>query len=416
MSVNINIKETHLDFGALSERRYTDMIVIHHTGSKVDRDFSAEQIHQDHKYNNEWSGIGYHLVVRKDGTIERGRPIWAVGAHAGENGINSHSIGIHLSGDFNAAYPTDKQIEMTSMLIAYLCEKYNIPVDRQHIVGHKEVGNTDCPGKNLFALLDTLSSNANRYRYNESTPNKFVPDVETSVSYPADIEKIAVLARKYESNGNPACIANNPGDLGGISYGLYQFASNVGAVDLFIKWLCKYPDDKLANYGRTLSKYAINSNAFIEQWQSLGTIDPGNFGRLQDEYIKAKYYDVAAQKLEKAYFNVNKHTNAMKAVVLSHAVQNGPTGCTNLIDLSAAKLGYPNLSYVDDAYFDGDLIGAIYDYLIVECDLSKPDGSGIWRSPDNFCHGSRSIINALRNRFVRERADALTMLTGGDVA
>ncbi|MBP9550733.1 MAG: hypothetical protein KBE34_02250, partial [Veillonella sp.] len=30
---------------------------------------------------NGWAGIGYHFVIRKDGTIERGRPLSVVGAH-----------------------------------------------------------------------------------------------------------------------------------------------------------------------------------------------------------------------------------------------------------------------------------------------------------------------------------------------
>ena len=102
----------------------------------------------------------------------------------------------------------------------------------------------------------------------------------------------------------------------------------------------------------------------------------------------------------------------MKAVILSRAVQNGVSGCTKLFEISCKKLGHPNLSYIDDGWFDGDLIGAVYDYLIVECDLSKPDSNGIWRSPDNFCHGSKQIILALRSRFIRERADALSLLTG----
>ena len=36
------------------------------------------------------------------------------------------------------------------------------------IKGHHKVGSTDCPGKNLFALLYTLVIKANRYRYSES--------------------------------------------------------------------------------------------------------------------------------------------------------------------------------------------------------------------------------------------------------
>ncbi len=236
------------------------------------------------------------------------------------------------------------------------------------------------------------------------------PDVVDTPPEIFDIDKVAVLTRKYESNGDPACVAVNAGDLGGVSYGLYQFASNVGVVDNFVEWLCNYPDSTFANYGKVLARYKVNSNAFIRQWQELGTVDAVNFGRLQDEYIKAQYYDVAAKKLAAKFFNVEKHTNALKAVILSRAIQNGASGCVKLFDIACNKIGQPNLSYIDDKWFDKDLINAIYDYLIVECDLSQPDGYGIWRSPDDFCHGNKNIILALRSRFVRERADALELL------
>ena len=146
----VNIKETNLNFGELSKRAKTNMIVIHHTG-QADIDASAEQIHEWHQ-NQGWSGIGYHFVVRKDGTIERGRPVWAIGAHA--QGDNAHTIGIHLSGDFSHAQPTTAQTGRTAMLIANLCEDYDIPIDRAHIVGHGELMATECPGANLQALLD----------------------------------------------------------------------------------------------------------------------------------------------------------------------------------------------------------------------------------------------------------------------
>lgn len=134
----------------LSERSCTDMIVIHHTGSP-DMDADAEQIHGWH-LNNGWAGIGYHFVIRKDGTIELGRPEWAIGSHA--YGENSHSLGIHLSGDFSDVEPTTEQIESLAMLIAYLCNKYGIEINRDNIVGHGELMATDCPGENLQALLD----------------------------------------------------------------------------------------------------------------------------------------------------------------------------------------------------------------------------------------------------------------------
>ena len=122
------------------------------------------------------------------------------------------------------------------------------------------------------------------------------------------------------------------------------------------------------------------------------------------------YYSGAADKLRKENFHLEKHSDALKAVVFSRAVQNGQTGCKDLFIIAAHKLGQPNLSYIDDAYFDDKIISAIYDYLIVECDLSAPDKNGIWRSPDNFCHGAKYIILALRSRFVREKQDALELL------
>ncbi|MBR3721986.1 MAG: N-acetylmuramoyl-L-alanine amidase [Selenomonadaceae bacterium] len=146
----MQIQETNLNFGSLTNRATTDMIVLHHTGEN-DIDASAEQIHSWH-LNQEWAGIGYHFVIRKDGTIERGRPEWAVGSHA--YGENSHTLGIHISGDFEQVKPTENQIDSCAALIADLCEKYSISCDRAHIVGHGELMPTACPGKNLQALLD----------------------------------------------------------------------------------------------------------------------------------------------------------------------------------------------------------------------------------------------------------------------
>lgn len=215
---------------------------------------------------------------------------------------------------------------------------------------------------------------------------------------------IATLARKYLSNGNPACTSSG--------YGLYKFSGNV---KYFTNWLCEYPDKALANYGQVLNAYRINSKKFKAQWHEIGTVDPGNFGKLQDEYIKLKFYNPTAEKLDKEEFYLIKHHDALKAVALSLSLQNGSKKCTEIFKIAAERLGYPELRHIDNAYFDGDLISSIYDYLIVECDLSRPDGDGIWHSPDNFCQGSKNGIAKLRQRFVSERSDALALLTGATI-
>jgi hypothetical protein len=176
--MSINIIETNLNFTSLSERSYTDMIVIHHTGCN-DIDASAQEIHNWH-LNNGWAGIGYHYVIRKNGNIERGRPEWAIGSHA--YGENSHTIGIHLSGDFEQANPTSQQIEECAMLIADICERYSIPINRNTIVGHGELMATSCPGANLQSLLNdgTITGKAVWY-YNQ---NNTIDDIE--ITTPTD--------------------------------------------------------------------------------------------------------------------------------------------------------------------------------------------------------------------------------------
>ena len=159
MTATPNIIETNLEpLTALSERRTTDMIVIHHTG-EADIDASAEQIDQWHKSKvPPWAMIGYHFVIRKNGDIERGRPEWAVGSHA--YGENYHTLGIHLSGDFMTAEPTPAQMESCAALVNYLCLRYGIPLDRDHIVGHCDLMETDCPGTNLYSRLNEIIASA----------------------------------------------------------------------------------------------------------------------------------------------------------------------------------------------------------------------------------------------------------------
>jgi len=116
-----------------------NMIVYHHT---VENDLTPERIDELHKLRG-WAGIGYHFYIRKDGTIYRGRPENAIGSHAA--GVNNRALGISLEGNFNIEYLTVKQRESLIELSKYLMRKYNI----KDLKRHKDVRNTECPGKNF---------------------------------------------------------------------------------------------------------------------------------------------------------------------------------------------------------------------------------------------------------------------------
>lgn len=157
-----DIKDYGLDFTSLTERDRTDLIVVHHTGNPTDDDLSAEDIHQSH-LNQGWSGIGYHFVIRKNGQVEEGRPVWAIGAHA--YGENSHSIGVHVCGNFEEAEPTQYQIESLAYLLGWLCDTFGLD-PATDIVGHRDLMATACPGKNLYNMLDIIRGKARWYMEN----------------------------------------------------------------------------------------------------------------------------------------------------------------------------------------------------------------------------------------------------------
>jgi len=81
-----------------SSREITET-VIHWTGNFIDQPYvGSEQIHEVHTQRG-FTGIGYHYIIRRDGRIQRGRPINQEGFHAKDYGHNSYSIGIaHVAG------------------------------------------------------------------------------------------------------------------------------------------------------------------------------------------------------------------------------------------------------------------------------------------------------------------------------
>lgn len=135
----MNIIETNLSFGSLSNRSKTTRMILHHADAKT---CSAEDIHRWH-LGNGWSGAGYHFLVRKDGKVYRLRPEKAVGAHA--SGSNSDSLGICFEGDFQSEKMSDKQKKAGKELVAYLKKKYGI----SKVQKHSDVCATSCPGKNF---------------------------------------------------------------------------------------------------------------------------------------------------------------------------------------------------------------------------------------------------------------------------
>lgn len=200
---------------------------------------------------------------------------------------------------------------------------------------------------------------------------------------------IGMLSAKYESNGDAGCIANNAGDAGGKSVGIYQFANTQGTIRSFINWL----RNKEHKFGY-LAEYDTDTDEFDIEWKRCAELDETEFEKVQHDYIKEFYYDVAVRLLRNVYINMEKHSFALKNVVWSAAVQHGVGNIEELFETVCEIMGYDNCSYIDDKSFDEQIIKIIY---------------GI-RSSDVWTSGSPSLRYGMRRRFDNEREDALELL------
>lgn len=137
----------------LSARKYTDAIVLHHAAIKT---ASAEDIHRAHlqRDNGTWAGIGYHLYIRKDGSIHRGRPLWASGAHVLNE--NWHTVGVCVEGNYDVETTMPAaQLNAVREALRYLKGIY----PNAAIKCHRDMQATACPGR-YYPLAEVLKYNA----------------------------------------------------------------------------------------------------------------------------------------------------------------------------------------------------------------------------------------------------------------
>ncbi|MCK5639702.1 MAG: N-acetylmuramoyl-L-alanine amidase [Gammaproteobacteria bacterium] len=121
--------------------------IIHCADTPADMDIGAKEIRDWHVNGNGWSDIGYHSVIRRDGTIEKGRDIDISGAHA--KGHNKHSIGICLVGGMGGFNFTREQMKSLDYIISAM-EKINPDIE---ILGHCDLPGVTktCPNFDVMA-------------------------------------------------------------------------------------------------------------------------------------------------------------------------------------------------------------------------------------------------------------------------
>lgn len=155
-----------------------EYVMIHFCSAVVD--------HPEDPYKMEYvrqtfidADVSIHYIIDRDGTVFCYVPEYRTAWHAGKgewlgdetytNKMNLHSIGIELVGigsakdmslymskaNYNRLDPslrgfTDAQYTALSALVADICQRHGIPMDRDHVIGHQAYSPTKNDPGELF--------------------------------------------------------------------------------------------------------------------------------------------------------------------------------------------------------------------------------------------------------------------------
>lgn len=126
--------------------RTINTIFVHYTATPPDMDVTMSRIRDWHRKRG-FKREGYHFLVRRDLTIEEGRPLSMVGAHV--RGHNADSIGVTWEGGVEPGAPNvglanfaPGQEEKLIELLRDLTKRF----PNAKVLGHRDVAPTQCPG------------------------------------------------------------------------------------------------------------------------------------------------------------------------------------------------------------------------------------------------------------------------------
>ena len=133
-------------------------IVVHWTETPTNKNIGSEEINKIHLESG-LNGIGYHYVIRRDGSLQRGRPINIQGEHVTVNKHNERSIGIVFVGGINVPSGTpnlENFISVQSLTRSqfntfdHLCRAFFARFPGGQAVGHNDIDPIeDDPGFNV---------------------------------------------------------------------------------------------------------------------------------------------------------------------------------------------------------------------------------------------------------------------------
>ena len=194
---------------------------VHHTVNA--NDYTAAEvpgiirgIYSYHVRTRGWSDVGYNFLVDKYGRIWEGRAGGVdravVGAHT--QGYNQYSFAMSAIGNFETARPSATMINAFAQLMAWKLSLHGVSASDtsqvlagkrfQAINGHRDAGTTACPGKYLYAQINSIRTKARTIQRGWTGR-----DLESNLAGTATPD--IVMRRKSDGRGMVVTVVNADG-------------------------------------------------------------------------------------------------------------------------------------------------------------------------------------------------------------
>lgn len=137
-------------------RENTKFLIIHCSATPPQSDPTIADIDRWHKERGIESPLGslsgYHMFIRRDGTIEHGRQPMEIGAHA--HGANDNSLGVCLSGGVDKELRPEANYTLNQwQSLSNIIESAKQIYPGISVIGHNQVSNKACPSFDVPQML-----------------------------------------------------------------------------------------------------------------------------------------------------------------------------------------------------------------------------------------------------------------------
>jgi N-acetyl-anhydromuramyl-L-alanine amidase AmpD len=175
----------------------TRKIIVHHMDFPNVTDYSraqairlAQQCQDLHMDKNGWIDTGQHFTVSRGGYVLEGRHRSLEALTAGTEqvqgahciGENAQGIGIENEGTYVTETPPQAQFQSLTHLCTAICRQYGLTAN--HIFGHWDYNDTDCPGAAFYREFPTLRRAVASNLGQTTFPDRTWPDVFSSSAGP----------------------------------------------------------------------------------------------------------------------------------------------------------------------------------------------------------------------------------------